>query len=98
MEATPKANHGVHWHPAKDLMRRAAYDGCCEEYLAMLGDGDSLDCDSIAGRVTLGLLDVIGDPEGSEILDAGCGEGYVSRLLARREAQGLQIFSTKRLS
>ena len=52
----------------------------------MLGDSESLESDSILGRVTFGLLDIVGDPEGREILDAGCGEGYLSRILAKRGA------------
>ncbi|MGV8871709.1 MAG: class I SAM-dependent methyltransferase [Rhodococcus sp. (in: high G+C Gram-positive bacteria)] len=32
------------------------------------------------------LLDLIGDPEGAHILDAGCGEGYFTRELVARGA------------
>jgi ubiquinone/menaquinone biosynthesis C-methylase UbiE len=33
------------------------------------------------------VLDAIGDVEGLDVLDAGCGEGYMSRLLAERGAR-----------
>src|SRR5262249_44514220 len=32
------------------------------------------------------FLDFIGDPRGKRVLDAGCGEGYNSRILARQGA------------
>lgn len=32
------------------------------------------------------LFALLGEPSGKRILDAGCGQGYLSRLLARREA------------
>ena len=43
------------------MMRSAAYDESADAYLAMLGDGDSPGTDSILGRVTSRLLDIIGD-------------------------------------
>src|ERR1700734_3091793 len=32
------------------------------------------------------MLRAIGDPEGLDVLDAGCGEGYLSRILASQGA------------
>ena len=78
-------------------MRRAAYDECSDEYLAMLGDGESLEGDSILGRVTSQLLDIVGDPEGREVLDAGCGEGYLSRMLAEGGATVTAVDISSRL-
>lgn len=37
--------------------------------------------------LTPALLDMIGPVEGLRVLDAGCGEGYLSRLLAKRGAE-----------
>ena len=37
------------------------------------------------------LFDLLGEVRGKRILDAGCGEGYLSRLLARRGANVLGI-------
>lgn len=33
------------------------------------------------------LLDLLGDLEGRAVLDAGCGQGYLSRMLAARGAR-----------
>ena len=33
------------------------------------------------------VLDAVGDCRGSRLLDAGCGEGYLSRMFAERDAQ-----------
>lgn len=32
------------------------------------------------------IFELLGDPQGRRILDAGCGQGYLSRMLARRGA------------
>jgi SAM-dependent methyltransferase len=37
------------------------------------------------------VLDAVGDVEGLDLLDAGCGEGYMSRLLAERGARGAGV-------
>lgn len=37
------------------------------------------------------VLDVVGDVEGLDVLDAGCGEGYMSRLLAERGARAAGV-------
>src|SRR5919201_1183495 len=33
------------------------------------------------------MLDLLGDPTGREVLDAGCGEGFLARVLAARGAR-----------
>jgi SAM-dependent methyltransferase len=43
------------------------------------------------------MLKVIGQPEGLAVLDAGCGEGYLSRILARNGATVTGIDSSARL-
>jgi SAM-dependent methyltransferase len=43
------------------------------------------------------MLQTIGDPRGLDVLDAGCGEGYLSRVLARQGAVVRGIDSSKRL-
>lgn len=37
------------------------------------------------------VLDAVGDVDGLDVLDAGCGEGYMSRLLAERGARASGI-------
>lgn len=44
-----------------------------------------------------GLLDAVGDVRGRRVLDAGCGEGYFSRELARRGASVVGIDITPAL-
>src|ERR1700758_2938319 len=44
------------------------------------------------------LLQVIGQPNGLTVLDAGCGEGYLSRILARNGATVTGVdFSAKQI-
>ena len=43
------------------------------------------------------MLHAIGEPTGLEILDAGCGEGYLSRILAKKGANATGIDSSTRL-
>ena len=37
------------------------------------------------------VLDAVGDVDGLDVLDAGCGEGYMSRLLAERGARAVGV-------
>lgn len=43
------------------------------------------------------LLALIGDPKGREILDLGCGNGYLSRRLARNGARVTAVDASKRM-
>jgi SAM-dependent methyltransferase len=43
------------------------------------------------------MLKAIGQPAGSTVLDAGCGEGYLSRILARSGAMVTGVDSSARL-
>jgi 2-polyprenyl-3-methyl-5-hydroxy-6-metoxy-1,4-benzoquinol methylase len=43
------------------------------------------------------MLDAIGPPAGSVVLDAGCGEGYLSRILARSDAMVTGVDSSTKL-
>jgi 2-polyprenyl-3-methyl-5-hydroxy-6-metoxy-1,4-benzoquinol methylase len=62
----------------------AAWEGIDPSTLADLDpEGDVLK----RHVLTPALLRLVGPPEGRRVLDAGCGQGHVSRLLARRGAQ-----------
>lgn len=37
------------------------------------------------------IFELLGNPQGRRILDAGCGQGYLSRMLARRGAQVIGV-------
>lgn len=43
------------------------------------------------------MLHTIGEPAGLDILDAGCGEGYLSRVLAKKGANATGIDSSTKL-
>ncbi len=73
------------------------YDACPAEYAAYVArreagvpEGDPL---GILPR----LLDLLGDVAGRRMLDAGCGEGYLARVLAGRGARVTGIDLSPRL-
>src|SRR5882724_5096586 len=43
------------------------------------------------------VLHAIGEPAGLDVLDAGCGEGYLSRILAKKGANATGIDSSTKL-
>ena len=61
---------------------RNTYDEYAEEYSAMVSQID-IDRDPILSV----FLETVGDVDGLQALDAGCGEGLISRILADRGAQ-----------
>ncbi|MBT4500605.1 MAG: methyltransferase domain-containing protein [Gemmatimonadetes bacterium] len=71
------------------------YDQFAEQYVTVLGRHDEADIsqDPIASR----LLEITGDVEGLSVLDAGCGEGYLSRELASHGAKVIGMDISPRL-
>src|SRR5688572_10313253 len=67
------------------LRFEAAYDAYAEEYLKRVGDSRSLG--SVAGVSAGAVLEVLGDVSGLDLCGLGCGEGHLSRELARRGAR-----------
>jgi 2-polyprenyl-3-methyl-5-hydroxy-6-metoxy-1,4-benzoquinol methylase len=67
------------------------YDDFASQYAEFVAvrEKQGIERDPIVPR----LLDIIGDVTGLKVLDAGCGEGYLARILANRGAQvtGLDI-------
>ena len=59
------------------------YDEFSDEYVAMVSSRDE---DEPWQALDRALFKTIGDVEGLCVLDAGCGEGYVSRVLEKRGA------------
>ena len=57
----------------------ARYDRVADEYESMFGD-------EVSDPATSALLDLLGDVRGMRVLDLPCGQGRVSRELARRGA------------
>lgn len=74
---------------------RNTYDEFASQYADMISAQEAAGVapDSAMAR----FLDVVGDVSGLAVLDAGCGEGYLSRILARRGAQVTGIDISSRL-
>ncbi|HET7638729.1 MAG TPA: class I SAM-dependent methyltransferase [Ktedonobacteraceae bacterium] len=60
------------------------YDDFASQYSDMIGRWEEGEVDT--NGIIPQFLHVIGDVSGLKVLDAGCGEGYLSRILARRGA------------
>jgi 2-polyprenyl-3-methyl-5-hydroxy-6-metoxy-1,4-benzoquinol methylase len=71
------------------------YDEFASQYADMMAaqEQGGVAQDSNIGR----FLEVAGDVSGLTVLDAGCGEGYLSRILARRGAQVTGVDISPRL-
>lgn len=63
------------------------YDGYASEYAAYVAWREETGADLDPFGLLLPLLDLLGDIAGREVLDAGCGEGYLARWLAARGAR-----------
>jgi SAM-dependent methyltransferase len=63
------------------------YDASAEEYAAAVAERERGGPDGDRYGILPPLLDLLGDVRGCRVLDAGCGEGYLSRALAARGAR-----------
>src|SRR5260370_40076081 len=61
------------------------YDEFAPEYAEMVAQREEAGIEN--EPITPRFLEVLGDVSGLNVLDAGCGEGYFSRILARRGAR-----------
>jgi SAM-dependent methyltransferase len=66
--------------------RTSAYDPYAEEYAAYVATRERDDLEGDPFGILTPLLAQLGDVAGQDVLDAGCGEGYLSRILAARGA------------
>lgn len=75
--------------------RRKSYDDFASEYAGMVAarEAAGIENDPIMPR----FLDLLGDVSGLSVLDAGCGEGYLARILAQRGARVTGIDLAPRL-
>lgn len=73
------------------------YDEYADEYAASVAGADLRPPEEDALGILPRLLPLLGDVRGLPVLDAGCGEGYLSRILARRGARVTGVDLSPRL-
>jgi 2-polyprenyl-3-methyl-5-hydroxy-6-metoxy-1,4-benzoquinol methylase len=73
------------------------YDDYASQYAAYVVWREQAAPDTDPFGLLLPLLDLLGDITGRRVLDAGCGEGYLARVLAAREAHVTGIDLSPRL-
>lgn len=73
-----------------------AYDEYAEQYAASIKEREQAGFDDPLGILPV-LLELLGDVSQQRVLDAGCGEGYLARILASRGAQVTGIDISPRL-
>jgi SAM-dependent methyltransferase len=73
------------------------YDAYADAYARSTAWREGPECRGDPWGILPGLLEVLGDVSGRSVLDAGCGDGYLSRVLARRGAKVTGIDLSPRL-
>src|SRR5436305_14463130 len=68
-------------------LRTSGYDNYAAEYAAYVAWREQIEPEGDRFGLLPHLLDVLRDVAGQDVLDAGCGEGYLSRILANRGAR-----------
>jgi 2-polyprenyl-3-methyl-5-hydroxy-6-metoxy-1,4-benzoquinol methylase len=73
------------------------YDPYADEYAAAVARREQGGVDGDSHGILPSMLELLGDVSGRRVLDAGCGEGYLSRVLAARGARVTGIDIAPRL-
>jgi 2-polyprenyl-3-methyl-5-hydroxy-6-metoxy-1,4-benzoquinol methylase len=73
--------------PGHEVPDGGEYDAYAREYAAAVEQREDGGVDGDPFGILPGLLDLLGDVGGQRVLDAGCGTGYLARVLAARGAQ-----------
>jgi len=77
--------------------RTSAYDQYADAYAAYVATREQDDLEGDPFGILTPLLAQLGDVTGQDVLDAGCGEGYLSRILAARGARVTGVDLSPRL-
>src|SRR5262245_18477742 len=77
--------------------RTSPYDQYAEEYAAYVATRERDDLEGDPFGILTPLLAQVGDVAGQDVLDAGCGEVYLSRILAARGARVTGVDLSPRL-
>src|SRR5262252_4929937 len=77
--------------------RTSAYDQYADEYAAYVATREQDDLEGDPFGILTPLLAQLGDVTGQDVLDAGCGEGYLARILAARGARVTAVDLSPRL-
>src|SRR5215475_1452036 len=75
--------------------RTSGYDRYAAEYAAYVATREQAEHDPFG--MLPHMLGLLGDVAGQDLLDAGCGEGYLSRILAARGARVTGVDLSPRL-
>lgn len=73
------------------------YDRYADEYAAYVTSREQGGLEADPFGILAPMLDLLGDIEGKRVLDAGCGEGYLARVLTARGAHVTGIDLSPRL-
>ncbi len=78
-------------------LKTSDYDGYADEYAAYVEWREQGGTEGDPMGILPHLLDLLGDVSGRMVLDAGCGEGYLARILTARGAHVTGIDLSPRL-
>jgi 2-polyprenyl-3-methyl-5-hydroxy-6-metoxy-1,4-benzoquinol methylase len=73
------------------------YDAFADEYAVSVAWRERPEADGDSYGILPDLLEILGSVDGCEVLDAGCGDGYLARVLAARGGQVTGIDLAPRL-